>query len=84
MIRLTVKNQEIELSLPQIIQVVKQLKPEEKNIVRRALDDRAWSERVDAVLERVWTRVEQSPLADEDINAEIESVRQTLFDTRRR
>ena len=83
MIRVTVKNQEVELSFPQILEVVKQLKPEEKNIVRRALEDRSWSTRVDDLLDRVWTRVEKSPLADEDINAEIKTVRQTLFDARR-
>ncbi len=80
MIRVVMKNQEIELTLAQVVEAIKQLKPEEKTLVRSALDERAWSSRVDDLLARVWTRVEQLPLADEEIHAEIESVRQALFD----
>lgn len=84
MIRMIVKNQEIELTLPQFLDALRQLKPEEKNIVRRALDTRPWSARLDDLLARVWAKVEQSPLSDEEIDAEVESVRQTLYDARRR
>ncbi|MEW5717463.1 MAG: hypothetical protein AB1817_02435 [Chloroflexota bacterium] len=84
MIRVLVKNQEVELTLPQFLDAVRQLKPEEKNVVRRALDNRAWSARVEDLLARVWAKVEQSPLADEEISAEVESVRQALFNASRR
>jgi hypothetical protein len=82
--RVIVRNQEVELTLPQILEVVRQLRPEEKSVVRRALGERSWSDRLDDLLARVWARVQQSPLSEAEINAEVESVRQTLYATSRR
>lgn len=79
MAKVLVHNQEVELTLAQIIEAIRQLKPEEKSVVRRALDERSWSQRVDDLLARVWARVEESPLSEADINAEAETVRQALY-----
>ncbi len=79
MAKVLVHNQEVELTLAQIIEAIRQLKPEEKNVVRRALNERSWSQRVDDLLARVWARVEESPLSEADINAEAEAVRQALY-----
>jgi hypothetical protein len=84
MARVIVQSQEVELTLPQILEAVRQLRPEEKSIVRRALNDRSWSERTDDLLARVWVRVQQSPITDEEINAEVETVRQALYAAGRR
>ena len=83
MARVLVQNREVELTLPQILEAVKQLKPEEKSVIRRALDDRTWSERVDDLLSRIWARVEESPLTEADIDAEVETVRQALYSSSR-
>ena len=83
MARVLVQNREVELTLPQILEAVKQLKPEEKSVIRRALDDRTWSERVDDLLRRIWARVEESPLTEADIDAEVETVRQALYSSSR-
>ena len=83
MARVLVQNREVELTLPQILEAVKQLKPEEKSVIRRALDDRTWAERVDDLLSRIWARVEESPLTEADIDAEVETVRQALYSSSR-
>ena len=83
MARVLVQNREVELTLPQILEAVKQLKPEEKSVIRRALDDRTWSERIDDLLRRIWARVEESPLTEADIDAEVETVRQALYSSSR-
>lgn len=79
MAKVLVHDQEVELTLAQILEAIRQLKPEEKSVIRRALDERSWSQRVDDLLARVWARVEESPLSEADINAEVETVRQALY-----
>lgn len=83
MARVMVQNQEIELTIAQIIEAIRQLKPEEQSIIRRALNERAWSERADDLLTRVWARAQDAPLTEDEINAEVEAVRQTLHTARR-
>jgi hypothetical protein len=83
MAHVMVRNQEIELTIAQIIDAIRQLKPEERNMVRRALDDRAWSERTNELLARVWSKVQDAPLTEAEVNAEVETVRQSLYAARR-
>jgi hypothetical protein len=82
--RILVQNQEVELTLTQILEAIRQLRPEEKSVVRRALDEQSWAQRVDDLLARIWARIQQSPLAEAEINAEVEAVRQALYAASRR
>ena len=70
---------ELELTLDQVLSIVRQLKPQEREIVRRAIEPLPWSQRVEALLARVWSRVESSPIAEEDIDAEVELARTELY-----
>ena len=52
--------------------------------MRRVIAPLPWSQRVEALLARVWSRVESSPIAEEDIDAEVELARTELYAQSRR
>lgn len=66
---------ELDLTLDQILTIVRQLKPREREIMRRELEPPPWEQRLDALLARVWSRVERYPITEEEIDAEVELVR---------
>ena len=70
---------ELHLTLDQLIAIVRQLNPPEQERVRRAIASPPWSHRLDALLNRVWSRVERDPIAEEDVDAEVEQVRRELY-----
>jgi hypothetical protein len=70
---------ELELTLDQILAIVRQLKPREREIVRRAIESPPWSQRLDALLARVWSRVECYPITEEEVDAEVEAARTALY-----
>jgi hypothetical protein len=71
----TVQRIELDLTLEQILSIVRQLGPQEQEAVRKALETRPWSQRLDALLARVWERVASYPISEEEINEEVERVR---------
>jgi len=70
---------ELELSLDQILALVRQLEPEEQELVRQAIEPRPWRERLEALLARVWARVEQFPISEEEIDVEVERARTAIY-----
>lgn len=73
------QNVELELSLEQILALIRQLTPEEKEIIRRAIEPAPWHQRLEALLDRVWARVESTPISEEEVNAEVEFARTTRY-----
>jgi hypothetical protein len=73
---------ELELTLDQILALVHQLKPEEQEIVRRAIEAPLWHQRLEALLACVWARVEGHPISEEEVDAEVERARTAIY-TRR-
>jgi len=69
---------ELDLTLDQILSIIRQLKPQEQEIVRRVIEP-PWSQRLEALLARVWARVEHHPIAEEDIDAEVELARTAIY-----
>ena len=70
---------ELELTLDQILSIVRQLKPQEQELVRRVIEPPPWSRRLEALLTRVWSRVERYPIAEKDVEAEAELARTELY-----
>jgi len=70
---------EIYLPLDQLVAVVRQLPSEEKKILRRELIDESWSQRLDALLPRIWARVEAHPIEEAEVNAEVEKARAARY-----
>jgi hypothetical protein len=70
---------ELHLTLEQLIAIVRQLNPPEQEQVRQAMALPPWSHRLDALLNRVWSRVERYPIAEEDVDAEVEQTRRELY-----
>jgi hypothetical protein len=70
---------ELELTLDQVLSIVRQLNPREREIVWRAIEPRPWSQRLDALLNRIWSRVESAPISEQDIDAEVEQARTEFY-----
>jgi hypothetical protein len=67
--RVLAERVEVELSVDQLLSAIRQLGPEERGIIRDELTS-DWSQRLDRLLSQVWTRVEQEPIADAEIERE--------------
>jgi hypothetical protein len=76
--RVIARQVEFDLSLDQILAIIRQLQPQEREVVRRAIEPLPWEQRLDALLTRVWARVEKYPISEEDIDAEVELVRRAI------
>lgn len=70
---------ELELTPDQILALVRQVKPGEREIIRRAIEPLPWHQRLEALLARVWARVEHFPISEEQVNAEVERARTTIY-----
>ena len=76
--KVTAQQVELELTLDQIVALVRQLKPKEREIIRRAIEPPPWHQRLEALLDRVWARVERFPISEEEIDAEVELARRAI------
>jgi len=76
--RVLAERVEVELSVDQLLSAIRQLGPEERDIIRDELAS-DWSQRLDRLLSQVWTRVEQEPIADAEIEREVEAVRTARY-----
>jgi hypothetical protein len=59
----------------QLLSVLQQLSPEDKERIRKELASEPWENRLDALLRSVRSRVEKNEIQEEEIIAEVESVR---------
>ena len=69
---------DLNLTLDQILALVRQLQPQERELVRRTLMP-SWEQRLEGLLARVWTRLDEAPLSEEDIDAEVTRARRTRY-----
>jgi len=77
--KITAQQVELELTLDQIIAIVRQLTPREQEIIRRSIEPPPWHQRLEALLTRVWARVERFPISENEIDAEVERARTALY-----
>jgi len=70
---------ELELTLDQVLTVVRQMTPEEQEVIRRVIEPPPWKQRLEALLARVWSRVERYPITEEEVNAEVELARTAIY-----
>ncbi len=75
----SIRRIELDLTLDQILSIIRQLGPQEQEAVRQALGPRPWSQRLDALLTRVWERVAIYPISEEEIEAEVEQARAARY-----
>lgn len=74
MMKVIAQEVELNLTLDQFLALVRQLQPQEREIVRRALTP-SWEQRLETLLTRVWARVDADPLSEEAIDAEVTQAR---------
>ena len=77
--KVTARQVELDLTLDQVLAIVRQLKPEHQEIIRRAIEPPPWNQRLEALLARVWARVEHYPITEEEIDAEVELARTAIY-----
>lgn len=77
--KVVARHVEVELTLEQILSLVRQLKPEEREVIRRAIEPLPWQQRLEALLARVWDRVERFPMSEEEVDAEVERARTAIY-----
>lgn len=70
---------ELELTLDQVLALVRQLKPEEQDVIRRAIEPSPWHQRLETLLARVWACVERFPISEEEVDAEVERARTAIY-----
>jgi hypothetical protein len=70
---------ELDLTLDQVLTVVRQLKPEEREIIQRAIEPPPWNQRLEELLARLWARVERHPITEEEVDAEVELARTAIY-----
>ena len=73
---------ELDLTLDQVLAIVRQLKPEDREIVRRTIEPPPWNQRLEELLARVWARIERYPITEEEVDAEVELARTAIYDAR--
>jgi hypothetical protein len=72
--RVLAERVEVVLSVDQLLSAIRQLGPDERDIIRGELAS-DWSQRLDRLLSQVWTRVEREPITDTEIEREVEAAR---------
>ncbi|MCZ7574869.1 MAG: hypothetical protein M5U01_40475 [Ardenticatenaceae bacterium] len=77
--KVIVQQVELDLTLDQVVAIVRQLKPEEREVIRQAIEPPPWDQRLEALLTRVWARVDRDPITEEEIDAEVERARTTIY-----
>jgi len=77
MMKVIAQEVELNLTLDQFLALVHQLPPQEREIVRRALAP-SWEHRLEALLTRVWSRLDAAPLSEEAIDAEVTQARHEI------
>ena len=70
---------ELDLTLDQVLAIVRQLKPKDQEIIRRAVEPPPWNQRLEALLARLWVRVERYPITEEEVDAEVELARTAIY-----
>jgi hypothetical protein len=70
----------VHLTVEQLLSIIQQLSPEDKERIRKELAAEPWENRLDALLRGVRSRVEENEIQEEEIIAEVESVRAAHYD----
>ena len=76
MSQVMLNNVRVELTMEQILAVLRQLPPREREKVRRELEAEEWRREFKELLARIHARVDQSPISEEEIDREVRVVRE--------
>ena len=71
-----IENVTIALTADQIIEAIRQLDQEDVERVRRELVFEEWREEFEQLLSRIRARVAQHPIAEEEVDQEVQNVRE--------
>jgi len=71
-----IENVTIALTADQIIEAIRQLDREDLEKVRRELVFEEWREEFEQLLSRIRSRLAQHPIAEEEIDQEVQKVRE--------
>ena len=67
----------------QIFDMIDQLGIEEKICITKKLEEETWKTRFDQLLSKIWSRIEENPIDEEEIWLEVEKVRKERYDRSR-
>lgn len=81
MTTIVIEQAEVRLTAQQLVLALRQLSPDELESVFRELDLPAWQARLDALLGRVRERARAVAISDDEIRAEVETVREEFYKT---
>ncbi len=70
----------VHLTMEQLLSAIQQLSPEDKDRIRKELASEPWENRLDALLSSVRSRMGKNEIQEEEIIAEVESVRTAHYD----
>lgn len=76
MSQVMLNNVQVELTTEQILAVLRQLPLEEREKVRCELEAEGWKREFKELLARIHARVDQSPVSKEEIDKEVQVVRE--------
>lgn len=79
MTTVVIEQAEVRLTPEQLVTALRQLSPDELEGVFRELEVPAWGERLEALLRRVRERAEQVPISEQEVDAEVETVREQFY-----
>jgi len=66
----------MDLTAEHILAVLRQMPPEERERVRCELEAEEWKREFKGLLARIHARVDQSPVSEEEIDQEVQAVRE--------
>jgi hypothetical protein len=64
--------------------MIAQLGIEEKIYITKKLEEETWETRFDRLLSKIWRRVEDNPISEEEVWLEVEKVRKERYIRSRR
>jgi len=79
---IVIEQAKVELDLDQLVQAIKALDVQQRQIVRQALDA-DWSQELDEILGNVRKRFEAAPMTEAEISAEVKEARTEYYAHRR-
>lgn len=75
---IVIEQAKVELDLDQLVQAIKALDVQQRQVVRQALDA-DWSQELDEILANVRERFEAAPMTEAEISAEVKEARTEYY-----
>lgn len=82
MTTIVIEQAEVRLTPQQLVTALRQLSADELEGIFRELEVPSWSERFDTFLRTVREQAEKYPISEQEIDAEVETVREQFYKAR--